>query len=65
MNPTKKGSRNIERLTSDTPELCQMLNCGRETAVKIGMNAGARIKVGRRVLWNVDKIQKYLDSISE
>ena len=49
----------------DTPNLQKMLNAGYRTAVQIGTEAGARIKVGRRVLWNVSKIQKYLDMISE
>jgi hypothetical protein len=42
-----------------------MLSCGRKSAVDIGNAAGARIQVGRRVLWNVGKVQKYLDAISE
>lgn len=49
----------------DTKELQQMLSCGRATAVEIGNNANARIQFGRRVLWNVRKINAYLDSISE
>lgn len=51
--------------TVDTEKLQGMLTAGRKTAVEIGTAAGARIKVGRRVLWNVAKIQKYLDAISE
>ncbi len=42
-----------------------MLSCGRVSAVEIGTAAGARIQVGRRVLWNVKKVQQYLDAISE
>lgn len=49
----------------DTNELMRRLNCGRQTAVKIGTAAQARIKVGRSVLWNVARIQKYIDTISE
>lgn len=49
----------------DTKELQSMLSCGRVTAIQIGNNAGARIQIGRRVLWNVRKINAYLDSISE
>lgn len=49
----------------DTEKLQGILMSGRKTAVEIGTAAGARIQVGRRVLWNVNKIQKYLDSISE
>lgn len=53
------------RKTVDTPELQQMLGCGRKSAVDIGIAAGARIQIGRRVLWNVSKIEKYLDAVSE
>lgn len=49
----------------DSQELQIMLCCGRVSAVKIGEAAGARVQIGRRVLWNVSKIQKYLDEISE
>ena len=42
-----------------------MLNSGRQTAMQIGMAAGAKFCVGRRVYWNVAKIRKYLDEISE
>lgn len=49
----------------DTAQLQGMLNSGRKTAVEIGTAAGAKIKIGRRVLWNVRKVQEYLDAISE
>ena len=51
------------KLTVDTNELAGMLSCGRATAVKIGMEAKARIAVGRRVLWNIEKIQSHLDRV--
>lgn len=53
------------KLCIDTAELQQLLCAGRKTAISIGTEAGARIKVGTRVMWNVDKIRRYLDSISE
>lgn len=66
MNVTaKKADTATERRTVDTVGLQEMLSSGRKTAVQIGNAAGARIQVGRRVLWNVKKIQKYLDAISE
>lgn len=43
----------------------EMLSCGRVTAVQIGTNASARIQLGKRVLWNVRRVNAYLDSISE
>lgn len=52
-------------LAINTNTLMKILNCGRYTAVKIGDNAGARVSIGKRVLWNMKKIQKYLDDIAE
>lgn len=52
-------------VTVDTEKLQGLLMVGRNTAIKIGTDAGAKIKVGRRVLWNVGKIQKYIDSMSK
>lgn len=49
----------------DTEGLQEMLSSGRKTALRVGTAAGARIQIGRRVLWNVSKIQNYLDDISE
>ena len=51
--------------TCDTPRLAQRFGCGICTARKIGEAAKARIQIGRRVLWNVSKVQEYLDSIAE
>ena len=42
-------------------DLCQ---CGRPTAIEIANNARAVVRFGRRVLFNVNKIQEYIDSIS-
>lgn len=53
------------RLAVDTKELQSMLCCGRDTAVKIGLEAGSRLQVGKRVLWNIEKVQDYLNAISE
>ena len=51
--------------TVDTAGLQALLMAGKKTAIEIGTAAGARVQVGRRVLWNVAKVQKYLDAISE
>lgn len=62
----------MNRLAVDTEKLCELLSCGRPTAVKIGDLAKARIEVGvnetskrPRLLWNVQKIQEYLNEISK
>lgn len=53
-----------DRLAITTERLQGVLDCGRPTAIEIGTLAKARIEIGRRVLWNVGKIQRYLDGIS-
>ena len=53
------------RLTVDIEGLMAMLSCGAVTARKIADCAEAKIIVGRRVLYNVDKIKKYLDAMDE
>lgn len=65
MRATKKNTPSTNNLTVSTEGLQSLLNSGRNTAVEIGMAAGAKVVIGHRVLWNVSKIQKYLDCISE
>ena len=55
----------IDCKTIDTPTLSKMLMVGKKSAVRFGDEAGARVKIGRRTLWNVEKIQKHIDSISK
>lgn len=51
-------------ITTDTAGLMQMLNCGRVTAVQIGTDAGAKIQIGKRVLWHVPSIRKYVEQLA-
>ena len=51
-------------LAVDTPTLCKLLRCGRQTAVQIGDLAHARITMNSRVLWSVQRIREYLYDIS-
>ena len=64
MRATKKSEMVMNQVAVTTENLQNILDCGRPTAVEIGTLAKARVEIGRRVLWNVSKIQKYLDSIS-
>ena len=48
------------RLTVDIEGLMAMLSCGEVTAKKIADYAEARVIIGRRVLYNVDKIKNIL-----
>lgn len=65
MNKTTKSDIHCSKMiTANTKTLAESLDCGRATAVKIGEAAGAKIQIGRRVLWNVSKVQNYLNSLS-
>ena len=59
-----KGSDLTTYYSVNTATLVEKLDCGKATAVKIGEKAGAKIRMGKRVLWNVSKILQYLDEIS-
>ncbi len=65
MNATTRNNSFDNRITLTSEELALFMGCGRKAAVNAGMEAGARVQIGRRVLWNVRKIQDYLDQISE
>lgn len=62
---TNGEARNIDKICVTTDDLQDLLDCGRVTAVQIGEQAGARIEIGKRLLWNVSKIQLYIDMLAE
>ena len=66
MNATKKTipKPNQQKITVTTEELQSMLSCGRKSAVDIGELAEARVQIGKRVLWNVEKVKIYINLIS-
>ena len=64
MNKTLKREDN-HKITVDIERLAAMLSCGLATARKIGEQAEARICIGRRVLYSVDKVKQYLCNLSE
>ena len=64
MNETIKRETDV-KITVDIDGLAAMLSCGHATARKIGEQAGARIVIGRRVLYMVDKVYKYLDALAD
>ena len=62
----KTALRNSDYLiTVDVHTLAAMLSCGVTTARKVGEQAGARIQIGRRVLYSVDAVKKYLKCLEE
>ena len=50
--------------TTGIQGLMQYIGSGRATAERIARLAGARIEIGGRVLYNLSKIDNYLDSVS-
>lgn len=48
----------------DTNELRAYTNLGRNMATKLGIEAGAKIKMGKRVLWDRVKIDQYLNELT-
>ena len=53
-----------EKITLSTEELMTVLSCGRATALEIGKMAQGRVVIGRRILWNADRIRNYINTIS-
>ena len=43
-------------------ELKTMLSIGRNRALQVGEKANAKVKVGRRTLYNVEKVKEYMAS---
>lgn len=55
-------THSTEYITVSTERLAELLDCGKVTARSIGEKANAKIKIGRRTLWNVEKIKNYLNN---
>ena len=62
---TSKDNINTEPMAVDINILSAMLSCGHATARKIAGQAEARIVIGRRVLYSVDKVRRYIDLMAE
>ncbi len=59
-NITVKGESRL----MDTNELRAYTNLGRNMATKLGIEAGAKVKIGRRTLWDKIKIDQYLNELT-
>lgn len=53
------------KMAVDINGLQAMLSVGRNTADEVGVKAGAVIRLGKRKLYNVKKIEAYLDNLTE
>ena len=48
----------------DTEELRAYTKLGRNNAMKIGQQIGAKVQIGRRVLWDRVKVDQYFNSLT-
>ena len=64
MNLRIKQSTTTSRLM-DTEELMSYTGLGRNNAMKLGEEIGSKVRVGKRVLWDRKKIDKYLDELTD
>ena len=59
-----KNRKTEHSISVDIEQLSAMLGCGKTTAKQIGEAAGARIVIGRRVLYSVRKVEEYVEAIA-
>ena len=48
----------------DTEELRVYTNLGRNNAMKLGEEIGAKVRIGRRVLWDRVKVDQHFNSLT-
>lgn len=53
-----------KRICVTLNELCSLLSCGRKTANEIAEKAGAKLYIGKRVLFSVEKIKIFINNES-
>lgn len=59
----RTGQENSEPLYVDIQELQAMTSLGRNTAAAIGKAAGAERRVGRRIIYSVERVKAYIESL--
>ena len=64
MRSRKKAVVNSTSRLMDTEEMREYTKLGRNSAMKLGEEVGAKIKIGRRVLWDRTKIDRYFDRLT-
>lgn len=52
------------KLTVDIKGLCAILSCGECTARRVGEKSGAKVTIGKRVIYIVKKVEKYLEELA-
>lgn len=63
MNTRKIQENPSNAITTNIDGVREILGVGRSTALKVGKESGAMIKVGRRTLYKVDILKQYVNSL--
>lgn len=63
MNKTN-ATETENKISVDIKGLQSLCGVGRNTAAKIGEDAGAVIRIGRRKLYNVQLVQEYMNTLA-
>ena len=64
----KTGTNDIplnQRITVNAEGLMALCSCGKSTALEIGNKSGAKLKIGKRTLYKVNAVMRYLEGLSE
>lgn len=64
MRQRRTGATEGKNRLMDTEELRTYTSLGRNNAIKLGEDIGAKVKIGKRVLWDREKIDRYLDELT-
>ena len=64
MRSRKKAVVNSTSRLMDTEELREYTKLGRNSAMQLGEEVGAKVKIGRRVLWDKAKMDQYFDRLT-
>lgn len=56
---------NEHSLLINTPELQAFTGLGRDSAIRLATEAGAKVVVGRLVYWNKAKVEAAIEQLSE
>lgn len=64
MRMRKTSSTSVENRLMSTEELRAYTSLGRNSAMKLGDEIGARVQIGKRVLWDKAKIDQYFNALT-
>ena len=64
MNKRIESTSKQPKILVDTSELATLLSVGRDTAKRIGIESNSIVRLGRRKLYNLEKVMDYVNSIA-